>query len=40
MMMIIPNSLVRQKEGAQGEEKEEAVGRRGGGKERFMVHIH
>ena len=28
MMMIAPNSLVGQKEGAQGEEKEEAAGRR------------
>ena len=30
MMMIAPNSLVRQEEGAEGEEKE-AVGRRKGG---------
>ena len=28
MMMIAPNSLVRQKQGAQGEEEEEPVGRR------------
>ena len=28
MMMIAPNSLVRQKEGDQGEEKQEAGGRR------------
>ena len=27
MMMIAPNSLIRQKEGAQGEEEEEAGGR-------------
>ena len=28
MMIITPNSLVRQKEGAQGEEEEKAGGRR------------
>ena len=31
MMMFAPNSLVRQKEGAQGEEEEEAGGRRKAG---------
>ena len=31
MMMIVPNSLVRQKEVAQGEEDEEAGDRRSGG---------
>ena len=30
-MLFAPNSLVRQKEGAQGEEEEEAGGRRKGG---------
>jgi len=28
MMMIVPNSLARQKEGVQGEEEEEAGGQR------------